>query len=158
MNFHVKYSTLYFTIVKVCPGLFGKPNQTLDFVQTYKGTLPLTPLIELPNPSILEGLLAGWQEQTVVCSVPRGFGCSVVGQVKYSLCFARSVLIDQHTQRSLLIVLLRSCCFTAYSYNRSLNSLSIFKIDSLRYNVLLLLSSATHPVLALHIHHLLQSV
>jgi len=31
-------------------------KQTLDFVQTYWGTLPQTPSIELPNPSILEGL------------------------------------------------------------------------------------------------------
>jgi len=42
----------------VCPlrGISASPNQTLDVVQTYWGTLPQTPSIELPNPSILEGL------------------------------------------------------------------------------------------------------
>jgi len=30
-------------------------NKTLGFAQTHWGTLPQTPLIELPNPSILEG-------------------------------------------------------------------------------------------------------
>jgi len=31
-------------------------KQTLGFAQTHWGNLPQTPLIELPNPSILEGL------------------------------------------------------------------------------------------------------
>jgi len=35
--------------------LRGK-KQTVGFAQTHWGTLPQTPSIELPNPSILEGL------------------------------------------------------------------------------------------------------
>ncbi len=58
VDFHVKYSTLYFTVVKSVPlrGILASPNQTLGFAQTHWGTLPQTPSIELPNPSILEGL------------------------------------------------------------------------------------------------------
>ncbi|ONG71820.1 hypothetical protein BKK42_04350 [Bacillus cereus] len=80
----------------LCPNLQGE-------------LFPLTPSqSNSPTPQIFEGSLAGWQEQTIVCSVPRGFGCNLVGQVKYSLRFARSVLIDQHKQPPLIQFLTNS--------------------------------------------------
>ena len=48
----VTHYTLHAKFHVVCDA----KSQTLGFAQTHWGTLPQTPLIELPNPSILEGL------------------------------------------------------------------------------------------------------
>ncbi|MFJ8119997.1 hypothetical protein, partial [Bacillus mycoides] len=50
-----------------------------------------------PTPSLFEGAPSPvGRVKRIAFDNLKGFGCSLVGQVKYSLRFAWSVLIDQH--------------------------------------------------------------